>query len=67
MNIIDRLEETPDRVRELVEGWSEEDLSFKPSPSEFSLRENLLHLRDIHVEGYEVALPVEFPYHSGKL
>jgi hypothetical protein len=56
MNVIDLLEQTPDRVRAFIEGWSEEDLSFKPSPDEFSLRENVLHLRDIDVEGYEVRI-----------
>jgi hypothetical protein len=56
MNVIDLLEQTPSRVRALIEGWSEEDLSFKPSPNEFSLRENVLHLRDIDVEGYEVRI-----------
>src|SRR5258707_15274164 len=56
MNIIDRLEQTPDRVRALIEGRSEEELSFKPAPDAFSLRENVLHLRDIDVEGYEVRI-----------
>jgi hypothetical protein len=56
MNVIDHLEQTPHRVRALVDGRSEEDLSFKPSPNEFSLRENVLHLRDIDVEGYEVRI-----------
>ncbi|HXH40641.1 MAG TPA: DinB family protein [Thermoanaerobaculia bacterium] len=54
MNLVDLLAETPNRVRDLIEGRSEEQLSFKPSPDAFSLRENLLHLRDIDVEGYEV-------------
>jgi hypothetical protein len=56
MNVIDRLEQTPGRVRELIDGKSEEDLSFRPAPDEFSLRENVLHLRDIDVEGYEVRI-----------
>jgi hypothetical protein len=56
MNTIDRLEQTPSRVRQLIDGKSEEELSFKPSPDAFSLRENLLHLRDIDVEGYEVRI-----------
>src|SRR6266550_1202049 len=56
MNVIDRLEQTPNRVRELIGGRSEEDLSFKPAPDAFSLRENVLHLRDIDVEGYEVRI-----------
>jgi hypothetical protein len=53
MNVIDFLEQTPERVRSLIAGQSEETLSFKPAPDEFSLRENVLHLRDIDVEGYE--------------
>jgi len=69
MDIIDRLEQTPDRVRALIEGRSEEELSFKPAPDAFSLRENVLHLRDIDVDGYEVRIagllaeggPREFP------
>jgi hypothetical protein len=56
MNVIDFLEQTPERVRILIAGQSEEALSFKPSPDEFSLRENVLHLRDIDVEGYEVRI-----------
>jgi hypothetical protein len=56
MNVIDRLEQTPNRVRELLAGRSEQELSFKPAPDAFSLRENLLHLRDIDVEGYEVRI-----------
>src|SRR5258706_10406155 len=54
MNVINVLAETPDRVRVLIEERSEEALSFKPAPDVFSLRENVLHLRDIDVEGYEV-------------
>jgi len=56
MEVIDRLEQTPARVRGLIEGRSEEELSFKPSPDAFSLRENVLHLRDIDVEGYEARI-----------
>ena len=43
----------PQTVRELVSGRTAEELSRKPSPDAFSLRENVLHLRDIDVEGYE--------------
>jgi hypothetical protein len=56
MNVIDLLEKTPERIRSLVAGQSEEALSIKPAPDEFSLRENVLHLRDIDVEGYEVRI-----------
>ena len=49
---IQRLEATPRRVRELVEGLTNEQLSFKRA-DEFSLRENVAHLRDIDADGYE--------------
>ena len=53
MSVIDNLTATPARVRELLRGLTEEQLSFKPAPGTFSLRENLLHLRDIDLDGYE--------------
>ena len=43
----------PAKVRELVSGISEDDLSRRPSGDYFSLRENVLHLRDIDIEGFE--------------
>ena len=48
-----KLSATPVQVAELVYGLSEEQLSWKPSPELFSMRENIWHLRDIDVEGYE--------------
>ena len=53
MSVIDNLATTPARVRELLRGLTEQQLSFKPSPDTLSLRENLLHLRDIDIDGYE--------------
>ena len=53
MSTLDLLESTLTRVRVLVSGLTEEQLSFKPPDAEFSLRENVAHLRDIDVEGYE--------------
>src|SRR5436305_8227026 len=53
MIVIDTLTQTPGRVRALIDGRSEEALSFKPAPDVFSLKENVLHLRDIDVEGFE--------------
>lgn len=52
---IARLSETPQRVEEAVRGLSEEQLSWKPTEF-FSIRENVLHLRDIDVYGYEKRL-----------
>ncbi|HEV7923099.1 MAG TPA: DinB family protein [Thermoanaerobaculia bacterium] len=44
---------TPSRVRSLVDGLSEAELSETPGPGTFSIRENVAHLRDIDVLGYE--------------
>jgi hypothetical protein len=51
--MIEILAATPDRIRALVGEVCEAELSRKPAPDVFSLRENVLHLRDIDVEGYE--------------
>lgn len=52
---IARLSETPHRVEEAVRGLSDEQVSWKPTEF-FSIRENVLHLRDIDVFGYEKRL-----------
>ena len=49
---IAKLAETPRQAEELVRGLSEQQLSWKPAPEVFSIRENVLHLRDIDIEGY---------------
>lgn len=49
---IAKLAITPRQAEELVRGLSEQQLSWKPAPNLFSIRENVLHLRDIDVEGY---------------
>ena len=51
--MIESLAAMPDRIRALLDGVCEMELSRKPAPDVFSLRENVLHLRDIDVEGYE--------------
>src|SRR5712691_927898 len=53
LGICDILAATPERVRALVEGVCESELSRKPADDVFSLRENVMHLRDIDIEGYE--------------
>jgi hypothetical protein len=47
------LSATPRHAEDLARGLSEAQLSWKPAPEVFSVRENILHLRDIDVEGYE--------------
>jgi hypothetical protein len=51
--MIESLAAMPDRIRALLDGVCEMELSRKPAPDVFSLRENVLHLRDIDIEGYE--------------
>ena len=48
-----KLSSTPQQAAALVRGLSEERLSSRASENAFSLRENVLHLRDIDIEGYE--------------
>ncbi|MBV9494808.1 MAG: DinB family protein [Acidobacteria bacterium] len=50
---IDALASTPARVQAWTAGLSEEQLSFTPGPDTFSIRENVAHLRDIDMLGYE--------------
>jgi hypothetical protein len=50
------LSATPPRVAELLGGVCESALSRKPAGDVFSLRENVLHLRDIDRDGYEPRL-----------
>ena len=50
---IETLARIPERVASMVSGICEAELSRRPAEDVFSLRENVLHLRDIDVEGYE--------------
>jgi hypothetical protein len=50
---IAKLAVTPTRASQLVDSVSEERLSLRPDGAFFSLRENVAHLRDVDVEGYE--------------
>ena len=46
------LEQTPERLRRLLAGLSEPQLRFRLRPDAFSIKETVLHLRDIEIEGY---------------
>lgn len=50
--LIDALTQTPETVAGLVKDLSGPDLRVKNSPEEFSVVENVCHLRDIEIEGY---------------
>jgi hypothetical protein len=51
-SLIGVLAQTPKTVASLIERLSESDLKIKKSPEEFSVVENVCHLRDIEIEGY---------------
>jgi hypothetical protein len=50
------LEETPQVIGCLIAGLADEDLTWKPSEKEFSVVENICHLRDIEQEGYRMRI-----------
>lgn len=49
---VEALKATPAKLPSLLNDVSEEQLRFKPDESTFSLKENLLHLRDLEIEGF---------------
>jgi len=49
---VEILQTTPKKLRSWLQGLNEEQLCYKPNEQTFSLKENLLHLRDIEIEGY---------------
>ncbi len=49
---VEVLKATPAKLLSLLNDVSEEQLRFKPDQSTFSLKENLLHLRDLEIEGF---------------
>ncbi|MBD0370787.1 MAG: DinB family protein [Pyrinomonadaceae bacterium] len=54
--LVVNLEETPGKVRRLVESLGEGEKVWKPVANEFSAIENVCHLRDIEEEGYCVRI-----------
>lgn len=50
------LEETPESIRQLIVGMTGPDLRWKPSDDEFSVVEQVCHLRDLEREGYNVRI-----------
>ncbi len=50
--LLNFLEETPRALQQLSENLSDRELRWKPSHDEFSVLENVCHLRDIEREGH---------------
>jgi DinB family protein len=47
---------TPDRLFHITQGLDHQALTWKPSPEDWSILENVCHLRDIEAEGYNVRI-----------
>jgi hypothetical protein len=56
-NILDALRRTPSEVSRLVNLVAGEHWRIRPTPEEFSVVENVCHLRDIEVDGYAQRIP----------
>lgn len=56
VTVIDQLSQTPKQIASLVGEMSLEQGRFKPSPRDFSVLENICHLRDIEIEAYGVRI-----------
>jgi len=54
--LLNSLEQAPANIAELVEGLSAEQSRFRSSAEEFSIVENVCHLRDIEIEGYTLRI-----------
>ena len=52
MTCIDRLRRAPGWLVSAVSGLSPGQITWKPSPAEFSILENVAHMHDIEREGY---------------
>jgi hypothetical protein len=51
--LLDFLDETPNKFAELIAGLSATEVKWKSSDAEFSALENLCHLRDLELQGYK--------------
>ncbi|MGI9165311.1 MAG: DinB family protein, partial [Pyrinomonadaceae bacterium] len=51
-NLVEFLQQTPERIRVITAGLSEPVVALKNSESEFSILEHVCHLRDIEAEAY---------------
>jgi hypothetical protein len=46
------LDETPNQLANFTAGLTSDELRFQTSPDEFSILENICHLRDLELQGY---------------
>jgi len=50
--LLDLLNDTPNKLANLTGGLSDAELRLQDSPDEFSVLENICHLRDLELQGY---------------
>jgi hypothetical protein len=50
--LLEWLNETPNKLASFTAGLSQAELQFQNSPDEFSVLENICHLRDLELQGY---------------
>ena len=55
-DLVGTLAKTPDEITRLLENIPANSISVRPSPDEFSVLENVCHLRDIEIEGDRVRI-----------
>ncbi len=53
---IESLSQTPNKVREITDGIESNHQTWKPSQEQFSILENVCHLRDIETEAYIIRI-----------
>src|SRR6185295_19797925 len=46
------LDETPDKLKSFTAGLASAEIRWSSSPDEFSMLENICHLRDLELQGY---------------
>ena len=54
--LLAKLSSTPIQIAELVKALSPASVIVRPAPEEFSVVENICHLRDIELDGYAVRI-----------
>jgi len=52
MALLAFLDETPNQLASFMAGLTGDELRFQTSPDEFSILENICHLRDLELQGY---------------
>ena len=55
-HLLTQLAHTPVQLAELIDGLPQDSVRLRSEPDEFSIVENVCHLRDIELEGYAIRI-----------